>query len=202
MDYRDLTIGVLALQGDFARHEHQLALLGAQSVEVRLPSDLNHVQALIIPGGESTTMDHLLDRFELRYPLLDFAANHPIWGTCAGMIMVARMITDNQAGVSPLNLIDIDVVRMGYGRQVYSFKQQLMARLNGKPVTLSASFIRAPRITRIGDGVEVLARHEDVPVLVAQGRVLVSSFHTELDDDTHLLSYFLDHFVNSEIDHD
>ncbi len=195
MSYSELTIGVLALQGDFHRHEHQLDLVGAQPVEVRQAAHLNGLHALIIPGGESTTINNLLDRFELRQPLLAYARTHAIWGTCAGMIMVAHAIEDNQSGVVPLDLIDIDIVRMGYGRQVFSFEQPLEARLNGRQTTLLASFIRAPRITRSGESVSVLATYEDIPVLVAQGRVLASSFHTELDDDTQLLRHFLDHFV-------
>jgi 5'-phosphate synthase pdxT subunit len=195
MKYDKLTIGVLALQGDFERHEHQLDLLGAHSVEVRQAAHLGDIQALIIPGGESTTMDHLLDRFELRQPLLAYAQTHAIWGTCAGMILVAHEVENNQAGVTPLDLIDIDVVRMGYGRQVFSFEEPLEAQLNGRPTSLTASFIRAPRITRVGEGVTSMASHDGTPVLVAQGHVLASSFHTELDDDTQLLRHFLDHFV-------
>ena len=195
MTYDNLTIGVLALQGDFERHEHQLELVGATPVEVRQAAHLNDVDALIIPGGESTTIDHLLDRFELRQPLLGYVRTHAVWGTCAGMIMIAHAVEDNQSGISPLDLIDIDIVRMGYGRQVFSFDKPLTVQLNGREATLTASFIRAPRITRVGPGVTVLATHDNTAVLVSQGRALASSFHTELDDDTQLLRYFLDHFV-------
>ena len=191
----DIRIGVLAIQGDFERHQHQLDLLNVAHRQVRLESNLDGLDGLIIPGGESTTMSYLLDNFGLRQPLEKFAADHPILGTCAGMIMMARHVEDNQAGVNPLNLIDIDVIRTGYGRQVFSFEELVVADLGGRRTQLTASFIRAPKITRLGDGVTVLATHAGTPVLVQQGRLLASSFHTELTDDAVLLSYFLDEMV-------
>lgn len=191
----NLTIGVLALQGDFERHRHQLDLLGLRSSEVRLSGDLNELDGIIIPGGESTTMDKLLDRFELRQPLLDFASMWPVYGTCAGMVMLSKKIEDNQSKVIPLGLIDIDVVRNGYGRQLYSFETELHADLGGEPVRLKGTFIRAPGITRIGRGVTTLAVYRGSPVLVCEGRVLAGSFHTELDDDTRLLEFFVREFL-------
>ena len=194
-EFADITVGVLAIQGDFARHTHQIALTGAQPSEVRTADQLAQVDALIIPGGESTTMDILLDRFSLRGPLEKFAASKPVWGTCAGMIMVGKQVTDNQAGVKPLGLIDIDVLRNGYGRQVFSFEAALAVSLGNGMVTLNASFIRAPKITRVGETVNTIAEYNGDPVLVSSGRIMASSFHTELDDDTTLLQYFLRKFL-------
>jgi len=196
-DFSKLTVGSLALQGDFERHVYQLHLLGVKAIEIRTPEQLKKTDALIIPGGESTTIDILLDRFNLRDSLLEYGKKKPVWGTCAGMIMVAKEIDDNQAGVKPLELININVVRNGYGRQLYSFEEKLDARLGEKEVRLNAAFIRAPRITRMGEQVTPLAVYNDSPVLVEQDNILASSFHTELDDDTTLVAYFLQKFLLS-----
>ncbi len=190
-------IGVLALQGDFGRHEHQIRLLGAQSKQVRTAGDLDEIDALIMPGGESTTMNILLDRFEIRDRLRQFGRTRPIWGTCAGMIMLGKEIEDNQASVTPLGLMDISVIRNGYGRQVYSFEEDLFVNLtNGAgPIRIKATFIRAPRVTRSGKSVTILAEFQNSPVLLQEGNLMASSFHTELDDDTTLLAYFLQKFL-------
>lgn len=190
--YAALTVGVLALQGDFERHVHQIKLLGATPREVRTPEGLIGIDALIIPGGESTTMSLLMDRFGLRDGLKELARTKPVWGTCAGMIMAGTRIDDNQAGVQPLGIIDIGVVRNGYGRQIFSFEETIEARLAGAQVPLTATFIRAPRVTALGAGVQVLAQYKDSPALVEAGRVMASSFHTELGEDTTLLGYFLE----------
>jgi 5'-phosphate synthase pdxT subunit len=191
------TIGVLALQGDYEAHERQLKMLGVNAVEVRLPNDLAGLDALIFPGGESTTMDKLIERFGLREPLVEFCKGKPVWGTCAGMIMLSKRIGDNQANVTPFGILDIDVVRNGYGRQVFSFEEEIEVSLGNGVSKLAATFIRAPRVTRIGKEVKVLARLKNDPVLVSQKNVLASSFHTELGDDTTLLSYFLSKILNS-----
>ena len=122
---------------------------------------------------------------------IDFATEHPVYGTCAGMILLSSNVDDNQASISPLKLIDIDVARTDYGRQVHSFGRQLELSLNGSKHDLRVSFIRAPRVTRVGPDVVVLASLDASPVLVERGGVLAASFHTELDDDTALLEYFL-----------
>ncbi len=192
--FSKLKVGILALQGDFERHHHQLISLGVDVTLVRLPVDLEHIDGIIIPGGESTTMDNLIDRFHLRQPLVEFGSSRPVWGTCAGMIMLAKNIVDNQARVEPLGLMDIDVIRTGYGRQVFSFEETVTARLNNHQVLLKATFIRAPIIKRVGENVEILAEHDGNPVLVVQNNFMASSFHTELDDDTTLLEYFLTKF--------
>ncbi len=192
--YKNLNVGVLALQGDFESHMKRLISIGADSTLVKLPADLEDIDGIIIPGGESTTMDNLIDRFDLRPHLTQFGRTHPVWGTCAGMIMLAKDIVDNQAKVQPLGLMDIDVIRMGYGRQVFSFEDNIMARLDDQNVEMTATFIRAPVISRIGENVQTLAVYHGAPVLVSENNILASSFHTELDDDTTLLEYFLNKF--------
>jgi len=185
-------VGVLAIQGDYDRHRHQLIRAGASSVLVRLASDLRDLDALIIPGGESTTMNIMIDRFNLREPLLEFGRSKPVFGTCAGMIMLSKSIENNVSNVQPLGLMDIDVDRNGYGRQVYSFEEKIDADLAGEKAMLTATFIRAPRVTRVGSGLEVLAKFREDAVLVRQGQLLAASFHAELDDDTRLLEFFLE----------
>jgi len=187
----DRKVGVLAIQGDYARHKHQLDQLGVITVLVRLKADLEQLDAIIIPGGESTTMDIMLDRFGLREPLQQFGRSKPVFGTCAGMIMLASKIKDNLSKVTPLGLMDIDINRNGYGRQVHSFEKTIEANLAGKYTKLTATFIRAPIVTRVGSEVISLATYEGDPVLVRQDNLLTASFHTELDDDTSLLEYFL-----------
>ena len=194
-DFSKLTVGVLALQGDFEAHLRQIALVGARGVAIRLPHQLAEISALIIPGGESTTMNLLIDRFGLREPLLAFGHSKPMWGTCAGMIMLSKTIENNQSGVRPLGLIDISVRRNGYGRQVFSFEEPVQVRINEIETTVTAMFIRAPLIESYGQGVQLLAIYQGTPVLVRQNNVMASSFHTELDDDTTLLRLFLSNFL-------
>ncbi|MBK7140696.1 MAG: pyridoxal 5'-phosphate synthase glutaminase subunit PdxT [bacterium] len=189
-----MSIGVLALQGDFEKHANQVISLGAAVRLVKLPDDLNSIDALILPGGESTTMSILMDKHHLRQPLKDFARNHPLYGTCAGMILLANSIQDNQSGVAPLQLMDIDVLRNGYGRQLFSFEEEITAELAGTTEKLRGTFIRAPRIVRCGKDVTVLARYQNDPVLVRQGMLLAGSFHNELGSEATVLRYFLDDF--------
>ncbi len=193
-NYSELTTGVLALQGDFERHEHHLKLLGANFVEVRTVGDLKGIDGLIIPGGESTTMSRLLDRFVMRDAVTEFCISKPVWGTCAGMIMLAsEVIKDDR--VIPLKTLDISVLRNGYGRQVFSFFTEIQAALNGTSALLKASFIRAPKVTRVGEGIKILAEYAGEPVLLMKDNCLASSFHTELEEDYSLTKYFIDHFI-------
>ena len=189
---KEKRIGILALQGDYACHQRALEQLGVKNVLVRLERDLAGLDALIIPGGESTTMDIVMDRFDLREPLTAFGRSNPILGTCAGMIMLASEIENNISNVTPLGLMDIGVDRNGYGRQIHSFETKIEADLGGERHEMTATFIRAPRVTRVGQDVTVLATYKKDPVLVQQKNLLAASFHTELDDDTRLLAYFLD----------
>jgi 5'-phosphate synthase pdxT subunit len=184
-------IGVLALQGDVRQHVAALTDLGAHAVEVRRPEDLAGVDAVILPGGESTTMALLLDSAELREPLGDaLSAGLPAFGTCAGMILLARDLLDGRPGQPSFGVIDISVRRNGFGRQVDSFEADLAVPALG-PEPLHGVFIRAPIVERAGDGVEVLARLDDRPVACRQGSVLVTSFHPELSGDLRLHDLFL-----------
>jgi len=193
-DYSKLTIGILALQGDFERHEHQLRLVGATPRLVKMALDLKGLNGIIFPGGESTTMSILLDKHKLREPLTAFCRTYPVYGTCAGMIMLSSRIEDNLSGVTPLGLMDISVVRNGYGRQVFSVEETIEIKVNGTMVPVEGAFIRAPRIVSKGPEVMALAEYKGDPALVRQGNLLASSFHAELEHDTTVLRYFLDHF--------
>ena len=180
--------GVLALQGDFREHARALADAGAIPVEVRNPVELASVDCLVIPGGESTTIGKLARAYELVDPVrVRVAAGMPVFGTCAGMIVLA----DRVLGGDPLfAVMDIGVERNAYGRQVESFEADVDVAGIDHPVR--GVFIRAPRITDVGSGVRVLAEHEGAPVVLEEGNLLVSSFHPELIGETGLHRYLLD----------
>jgi len=184
-------IGVLALQGAFVAHESVLRRLGADVREVRLPSDLDDCDALVMPGGESTTMSKLLETSALFDPLAKRLTDGlPVFGTCAGMILLAAHVADARPDQRSFGAIDLDVQRNAYGRQVDSFETDVAVR--GFDRAFHAVFIRAPRVTRVGSAVEVLAVHDDVPVLVRSKTVLAASFHPELSDDDRVHALFLD----------
>jgi pyridoxal 5'-phosphate synthase pdxT subunit len=185
-------IGVLALQGAVSRHARALADLGATPVEVRTPEDLAAVDALVIPGGESTTISMLLESSGLFEPLAArLAAGMPAFGTCAGMILLATEVLDGRADQRSFGAIDLTVRRNAFGRQVDSFEADLdVTGLDGGP--LHAVFIRAPVIERAGPDVEILAQIGERPVLARWGRVLVSAFHPELTADRRLHQIFLE----------
>ena len=174
-----MRIGVLAVQGNFREHAAMLRGLGAEVVEVRLPAQLAGLDALVIPGGESTAIMRLIRLYGLEEAIRAFDA--PVFGTCAGMILLDR---------EHLGLVDIDVERNGYGRQLASFEADLDLADGEEP--LRGVFIRAPRVTETGPGVEVLASHEGVPVLLREGRFLVAAFHPELTADTRVHQRFLE----------
>ena len=177
--------GVLALQGAFREHVRALAEVGLEPVEVRQPRDLEGLDGLVIPGGESTTMSKLMAAFELEQPIRDLrATGAPVFGTCAGMILVARHAVDGTPDQRQLGMIDIDVRRNAYGRQVASFEAELTLR--GDPDPLTGVFIRAPWIERAGEGVEVLAELDGHAVAAEQDGVLVTAFHPELTGDRRL----------------
>ncbi len=179
----DVKIGVLAVQGDFAEHIERLHSIGAESAEVRLPADLEDIDALIIPGGESTTITRLLDIYALREPIRALGlAGLPIWGTCAGAIVLAKSATDLDR--PNLALMDIDVRRNAFGRQVNSFEADLDVRGLGAP-PFHAVFIRAPLIASAGAGVEVMAQLANGIIVAArEGSLIATSFHPELTSDT------------------
>jgi 5'-phosphate synthase pdxT subunit len=184
-----LRIGVLALQGDFALHVQALARCGVEAVEVRKPEQLANLDGLIIPGGESTTLLKLIDEWHFVPALGEFhAAGKPVFGTCAGLILLAREV-ENPRQFS-LGLIDVDVERNSYGRQRESFEARGTAMLDGTPTPIEMMFIRAPRIRRVGEGVEVLARQDGDPVMAQQGTVLVATFHPEVTGEQGVHKYF------------
>jgi 5'-phosphate synthase pdxT subunit len=183
------TIGVLALQGDFAEHIALLDGIGVASIEIRLPSQLSRIDGLIIPGGESTTITRLLDIYELREPIRRLGIEGlPIWGTCAGAIVLAKHATDLDR--PNLALMDIEVQRNAFGRQVDSFEEDVDVAEIGAP-PFHAVFIRAPVIDAAGPGVDVLARLPDGTIVAArQGHLLATSFHPELTADDRLHRLF------------
>ena len=176
-------IGVLELQGNYALHHKIFSDLGITSRGVKLPKDLDNVDGLVIPGGESTTMSLLLDTFRLRKPILDFAKENPIMGTCAGLIMMAKKI-ENESKVKPLEILDVTVNRNAYGRQIMSRKEPISMELNNESISFNATLIRAPKITGLSDNVRVLTMIKDCPAIVLQGKHLGMSFHPELDGIT------------------
>ncbi len=186
-----MRLGVLALQGDFSLHAAALARCGAEAVEVRKPMELDALDGLVIPGGESTTLLKLMEEWGFVPAIEKFhASGKPIFGTCAGLIVLARDV-ENPRQFS-LGLIDVSVERNAYGRQRESFEAEGTVRLDGRPRRLELMFIRAPRIRRVGPGVETLAEHRGEPVMVRQGTVLVATFHPELTEDTSVHQYFCD----------
>ncbi len=179
--------GVLALQGDFREHAKVLEALGASPIEVRTPEDLERVELLAIPGGESTTIGKLARSAGLVEPILDRArAGMPMLGTCAGMIVMAERVRD---GDPLLPLVDLTVHRNAYGRQVDSFEADIDVEGIDHPVR--AVFIRAPIVEEVGEGVRVLAELEDHPVVLEQGNLVVASFHPELVGEIRLHEYVL-----------
>ena len=184
-----MTIGVLALQGDFARHRAALDRIGVPSVEVRMPGQLDQVAGLIMPGGESTTLLKLLDAWDFVPALEKFhAAGKPIFGTCAGLILLAREV-HNPSQFS-LGFIDAAVERNAYGRQKESFSTTGTVDLGAGPTPLEMVFIRAPRIVRLGAAVTPVAWHKGECVMARQGPVLVAAFHPELTDEPTVHEYF------------
>jgi 5'-phosphate synthase pdxT subunit len=180
-------IGVLALQGDFAAHAQALEEAGAEAVEVRKPSELEGLDGLILPGGESTTFLKFLERDGFLESLQSFLAQKPAFGTCAGCILLARNVS--HPAQESLALMDITVERNAYGRQIDSAIRTGETKLPGGP--LEMVYIRAPRITAVGDGVEVLAERDGFPVLVRQGRLLAATFHPELSSDRRVHQLFV-----------
>ena len=185
-----MKIGVLAIQGDFAEHIAILRGLGIETQEVRLPHQFRALDGLIIPGGESTTLSRLMTIYELREPIQDMASGgKAIWGTCAGMIMMASEITEKDP--VPLGLMDITVIRNAFGRQIDSFEQDLTIK-SLDPVPYHAIFIRAPIISRVGNDVQTLATLSDGrAVAVQQNHLLATSFHPELTKDPRLHCTFV-----------
>jgi 5'-phosphate synthase pdxT subunit len=184
-------VGVLALQGAFREHREVLEVLGASVVEVRVPEDLIAVDALVVPGGESTTMMRLLGTSALREPLVTrLRDGMPAFGTCAGLILLAAEVRDGRPDQVPLGVLDVAVRRNGYGRQRDSFETDLaVTGLAGGP--FPGVFIRAPVVEEVGESVEVLAEHDGRPVLVRQANIWGATFHPELSGDLRVHQQFV-----------
>ena len=183
-------IGVLAIQGDFREHGLMLDSIGQNWDEIRLPDQLNDLDGLIIPGGESTTIVQLIDTYNLRIPIQRLASNGlAIWGTCAGMIVVAKTLSDKKP--VPLGLMDIAVSRNAFGRQIDSFETTVsVTGIKGEPI--HAVFIRAPQILNTGPNVDILSTLENgTPVTVRENKILATSFHPELTEDTRMHELFV-----------
>jgi len=186
-------MGVLALQGDYQKHQEILQSIGISSREVRETDDFQKIDRLIIPGGESTVIIELLKRLKLEEAFVTFIRSHPVWGTCAGMVLLASCVNDGS--IVPYGAIDIALDRNGYGRQCFSKVVPSEIALNGRREKLDLVFIRAPRVTEVGKGVTVLLTFGDDPVMLSQGHILVSSFHPELTSSVFLHNYFAREFV-------
>lgn len=188
-------VGVLALQGDFPMHEKRLRELGCAVTQVRMPHDLENLDALVWPGGESTTMTRVMSD-ELRTALTEFCKGHSVWGTCAGMIMLSH--TDPDPRVKTLELADVHVNRNGWGRQVHSFEGELrvIPELEEKTPAVGL-FIRAPRITRMGKNAKAIAWYGDEPVAVVCENFLLTTFHPELTDDDRFHRLFLSRILET-----
>tara|TARA_B100001741_G_scaffold208682_1_gene172505 strand:- start:313 stop:924 length:612 start_codon:yes stop_codon:yes gene_type:complete len=176
-------IGILELQGNYALHHKIFSDLGISSKGIKSAKDLDNVDGLVIPGGESTTISLLLDTFDLRIPIKNFAKENPIMGTCAGLIMMSKSIKGDKK-VRPLKILDITVDRNAYGRQIMSCKEPVSFRLNDQKIEMIATLIRAPKIISTNDSVNILAMIDSSPAVVMQGRHLGLSFHPELDGVT------------------
>lgn len=187
-DKNPITIGVLALQGDYEAHARAFANAGARTVLVRKPEELKGLDGLVLPGGESTTMLKFLEKHGFFESLGEFVANTPTFATCAGCILVAREVL--HPAQRSLGVLDATVERNAYGRQIDSAILTLPTELPGGP--LEMVFIRAPRITRVGPGVKVLAQRDGFPALVRQGKLLVATFHPEMTSDTRVQQLFLE----------
>lgn len=190
-----MRIGVLALQGDFVKHAEVLRSLGVDVVEVRKPDDLASCDGLIIPGGESTVMNRQIQFIGLREPLVAFAQKKPIFGTCAGLILMSTAIESYP--FNPLQLLAIEIERNAFGRQIESFQAPIVLNLSGHAQSFPAYFIRAPRIRSCGAGVEIIARLDGEPILVRQGHHLGATFHPELTSDPIVHQYFIDRVKNN-----
>lgn len=184
-----MKIGILALQGDFERHQVLITDLNVDSLQVRQPHDLEQCQGLIIPGGESTTLIKLIKETGLFQLIPKFGEKYPIFGTCAGLILLAKEVVNNP--VESFGLIDVTVERNAYGRQINSFIGGVDLELNGKAQKLEGVFIRAPKIVKIGEGVKILGKYYNEIVIVEKDKHLASTFHPELSDSRLIHQYFL-----------
>ena len=174
-----ITIGVLELQGGFALHHNLLKKIGIKSTSVKVKTDFNEIDGMIIPGGESTTLSLLIEKYHLRDPILEFAKSSPVLGTCAGLIMMSKNINDDR--VNPLGLLDVVISRNAYGRQINSSQKKVVFRFNEENIELFSTFIRAPKIKHYGENVTIIGKLQGYPVAVLSRNLLGLSFHPEID---------------------
>ena len=182
-----ITVGILALQGAYQKHVDSLSRLGVESRLIRKPAELEECSALILPGGESTTISLLMQEYGFYQAIRSFAETHPVLGVCAGLILMADEVDDTR--VTPLGLIGCKAIRNFYGRQLHSFVAEVKLNFDDRP--FKAQFIRAPGIEKLSPGVEVLARHNDKAVMIGAGKHIALAFHPELSDDTRIHRYWL-----------
>ena len=183
-------VGILAFQGDFAKHQEVFAKLGCLTQLVKSSRQLASIDCLVIPGGESSVIDRFFKSQQIADPIKAYAATKPVWGACAGMILLATQI-ENDPGLTPLGLLNITVDRNGYGRQFDSFVDDGEFTVNGKTQKLEMVFIRAPKVTAVGESVQVLGKCRKEPVIVQQGTVIATAFHPEMTKSTKFQQYFL-----------
>jgi 5'-phosphate synthase pdxT subunit len=183
-------IGILAFQGDFSRHCEVFERLGCEVRLVKRSTQLSEIECLVIPGGESSVIDRFIRQQEMREAIIEFSECKPVWGSCAGMILLASKVT-NDRSLSPLNLIDIEVERNAYGRQIESFVAVGEFSVEGSGEPLPMVFIRAPKVISTGEGVEILGTCRDETVIVRQGNAIATSFHPELTDSQRFQEFFL-----------
>ena len=182
-----MTIGVLALQGNYNQHKRVLDSLGTNNIYVHHKKDLQICDALIIPGGESTTISKQIDNNNLRKPIIEFSKTNNVLGTCAGMIMLSS--SDTSDNLYPLGLMDFTVIRNGWGRQIHSFSDNL--ELVFDEDNFHGVFIRAPKVSKIGKDLKILATYKNNPVMFTDGRHFVCSFHPEIVSDSRIHEYFI-----------
>ena len=175
-----IKIGVLELQGGYALHHNLLKKIGLNSLPVKSGDDLKQSNGLIIPGGESTTLSLLMTKYNLRESIIKFAKHNPVLGTCAGLILMSKDVDDER--VDPLGLFDLSISRNAYGRQIYSSKKRIFFQYDqAKEIELHSTFIRAPKINYIGENINIVARHGNLPVAIFSKNLLGLSFHPEID---------------------
>ena len=175
-----IKIGVLELQGGYALHHNLLKKIGLNSIPVKSGDDLKQSDGLIIPGGESTTLSLLMKKYNLRESIIKFSRHNPVLGTCAGLILMSKDVDDER--VDPLGLLELSVSRNAYGRQIHSSKKRICFRCNqDKKIEFDSTFIRAPKIKYIGKNIDIVAKHENMPVAIFAKNLLGLSFHPEID---------------------
>jgi 5'-phosphate synthase pdxT subunit len=186
-----MKIGILALQGSYYDHQNYFSKLGVSTLLIKEPEQLDEVDALVLPGGESTTMRRLIDRYHFMGKLKEFCSNKPVFGTCAGMILLAKEIIDNQVHIG---VLDVTLRRNAFGRQIDSFEETILIEEIGE---VEGLYIRAPYIEKVGSGVKILGLHDGAIVAVRQGDLLATSFHPELTNDTKIGKYFINMVDNN-----